>query len=143
LNFPLAPAVIPLALSLGSKFMPQLREGSLMYMPTGFPMMSVEQARDILVKTDGIIMTFPEVQSVLGKSGKFESSTDPAPVEMFETTIVLKPRENWPKALHRRWYSGWRDWIKPVLRAIWQEMRVSTHAEPIATRNEHVQEPGR
>ena len=94
LNFLLIPAVVPLALSLGSEFMPQLREGSLMYMPTGLPMMAVEQARDILVKTDRIIMTFPEVQSVLGKSGKFESSTDPAPIEMFETTIVLKPRES-------------------------------------------------
>ena len=91
LNFLLIPAVVPLALSLGSEFMPQLREGSLMYMPTGLPMMAVEQAREILVKTDGMIMTFPEVQSVLGKSGKFESSTDPAPIEMFETTIVLKP----------------------------------------------------
>src|SRR6266704_2091835 len=85
INFLLVPAVIPLAMSLGSEFMPQLREGSLMYMPTGLPMMSVEQARDVLVKTDGTIMTFPQVQSVLGKSGKFESSTDPAPVEMFET----------------------------------------------------------
>ncbi len=65
-----------------------------MYMPTGLPMMAVEQARDILVKTDRMIMTFPEVQSVLGKSGKFESSTDPAPIEMFETTIVLKPRSS-------------------------------------------------
>src|ERR1700737_2846224 len=106
INFLLVPAVIPLALSLGSEFMPQLREGSLMYMPTGLPMMSVEQARDVLVKTDGIIMTFPEVQSVLGKSGKVESSTDPAPIEMFESTIVLKPRDQWPKASRRRWYSG-------------------------------------
>jgi len=101
-NFLLVPAVVPLALSLGSEFMPQLREGSLMYMPTGLPMMSMEQARDILVKTDGIIRSFPEVRSVLGKSGKFESSTDPAPVEMFETTIVLKPRAEWPTRNHGR-----------------------------------------
>lgn len=142
INFLLVPAVVPLALSLGSEFMPQLREGSLMYMPTGLPMMSVEQARDILVKTDGIIMTFPEVQSVLGKSGKFESSTDPAPVEMFETTIVLKPRENWPRAFHRRWYSGWPDWIKPVFRPIWPETRVATQDELIARMNEKLQVPG-
>ena len=142
LNFLLVPAVIPLALSLGSEFMPQLREGSLMYMPTGLPMMSVEQARDILVKTDGIIMTFPEVQSVLGKSGKFESSTDPAPVEMFETTIVLKPQEDWPRAFHRRWYSGWPDWIKPVFRPFWPEMRVLTQDELIAAMNEKLQIPG-
>ncbi|HEY6930325.1 MAG TPA: CusA/CzcA family heavy metal efflux RND transporter, partial [Thermoanaerobaculia bacterium] len=142
LNFLLIPAVIPLALSLGSEFMPQLREGSLMYMPTGLPMMSVEQAREILVKTDGIIMSFPEVQSVLGKSGKFESSTDPAPVEMFETTIVLKPREEWPKAFHRRWYSGWPGWIKPIFRPFWPEMRVSTQDELIASMNERLQVPG-
>ena len=95
INFLLVPAVIPLAMSLGSEFMPQLREGSLMYMPTGLPMMSVEQARDILVKTDGMIMKFPEVQSVLGKSGKFESSTDPAHVEMFETNNE-EPMKNQP-----------------------------------------------
>jgi len=141
-NFLFIPAVVPLAMSLGSEFMPQLREGSLMYMPTGLPMMSVEQARDVLVKTDGIIMTFPEVQSVLGKSGKFESSTDPAPVEMFETTIVLKPRENWPRSFHRRWYSGWPDWIKPIFRPIWPEMRVPTQDELIATMNEKLQIPG-
>jgi Cu(I)/Ag(I) efflux system membrane protein CusA/SilA len=142
LNFLVVPAVIPLALSFGSEFMPQLREGSLMYMPTGLPMMSMEQARDVLTKTDRIIMTFPEAQSVLGKSGKFESSTDPAPVEMFETTIVLKPRENWPKSLHRRWYSGWPDWIKPVFRPLWPEMRVSTQDELISEMNEKLQIPG-
>jgi Cu(I)/Ag(I) efflux system membrane protein CusA/SilA len=142
LNFLLVPAVIPLALSLGSEFMPQLREGSVMYMPTGLPMMSVEQARDVLVKTDGVIMTFPQVQSVLGKAGKFESSTDPAPVEMFETTIVLKPREQWPKSFHRRWYSGWPIWIKPLFRPIWPEMRVASQDELIAEMNEKLQIPG-
>ena len=120
-NFLLVPAVVPLALSLGSEFMPQLREGSLMYMPTGLPMMSMEQARDVLVRTDGIIRTFPEVRSVLGKSGKFDSSTDPAPVEMFETTIVLKPRADWPKRNHGRAF---------------------TQDELIAAMNEKLQVPG-
>ena len=142
LNFLLVPAVVPLALSLGSEFMPQLREGSLMYMPTGLPMMSVEQARDVLVKTDRVIMSFPEVQSVLGKSGKFDSSTDPAPVEMFETTIVLKAREKWPKSFHKRWYSGFSGWIKPAFRPLWPEMRVSTQDELIAAMNEKLQIPG-
>ncbi len=142
LNFLLIPAVVPLALSLGSEFMPQLREGSLMYMPTGLPMMAVEQAREILVKTDGAIMTFPEVKSVLGKSGKFESSTDPAPVEMFETTIVLKPREDWPRSLHRRWYSGWPGWVKPLFRPVWPEMRARTQDELLAAMNEKLQIPG-
>jgi len=142
LNLLLIPAVLPLALSLGSEFMPQLREGSLMYMPTGLPMMAVEQARDVLVKTDGILMTFPEVQSVLGKSGKFESSTDPAPIEMFETTIVLKPQEQWPRTLHRRWYSDWPAWIKPAFRPIWPETRPRTQDELIAAMNEKLQVPG-
>jgi copper/silver efflux system protein len=141
-NFLFVPAVIPLALSLGSEFMPQLREGSLMYMPTGLPMMSVEQARDVLVKTDGIIRSFPEVQSVMGKSGKVESSTDPAPIEMFETTIVLKPRELWPKSSHPRWYSGWPYWVKPVMRPFWPEMRIATQEELIAAMNAKLQIPG-
>jgi Cu(I)/Ag(I) efflux system membrane protein CusA/SilA len=106
INFLLIPAVVPLALSLGTEFMPPLREGSIMYMPTGLPMMSVEQARDVLMNTDGILREFPEVATVLGKAGKFESSTDPAPMEMFETTIVLKPRDRWPRTFHPRWYSG-------------------------------------
>ena len=142
INFLFVPAVIPLALSLGTEFMPQLREGSIMYMPTGLPMMSVEQARDVLVKTDGMIRTFPEVHSVLGKAGKVESSTDPAPLEMFETTIVLKPREQWPRSFHRRWYSHWPDWTKPILRTLWPEMRVSTQDELIARMNEKLQIPG-
>ena len=141
-NFLLVPAVVPLALSLGSEFMPQLREGSLLYMPTGLPMMSVEQARNVLVTTDGIIRTFPEVHSVFGKAGKFESSTDPAPIEMFETTIVLKPRDQWPRAFHRRWYSGWPGWIKPAFRIVWPEMRVATQDELVAAMNQKLQVPG-
>ena len=142
LNFLLVPAVIPLALSLGSEFMPPLREGSVMYMPTGLPMMSVEQARDVLVRTDGIIRTFPEVQSVLGKAGKVESSTDPAPMEMFETTIVLKPRKQWPKMLHPRWYSRLPGWIKPVFRPVWPEMRPASQEELVTAMNEKLQIPG-
>ncbi len=142
LNFLLVPAVIPLALSLGSEFMPPLREGSLMYMPTGLPMMSMEQAREVLVQTDRIIMTFPEVESVLGKSGKVESSTDPAPIEMFETTIVLKPQESWPKAFHPRWYSGGPDWARSVVGPLWPERRPRTQEELVAAMNEKLQVPG-
>ncbi len=142
LNFLIVPAVVPLALSLGSEFMPPLREGSLMYMPTGLPMMSIEQARDILVRTDGVIRSFPEVASVLGKSGKFESSTDPAPIEMFETTIVLKPRADWPASLHRRWYSEWPEWSRPLFRPLWPERRARTQDELVAALNERLQVPG-
>jgi len=142
LNFLLIPAVIPLALSLGTEFMPPLREGSIMYMPTGLPMMSVEQARDVLIKTDSILREFPEVSSVLGKAGKFESSTDPAPMEMFETTIVLKPRDAWPRAFHPRWYSGGPEVLKPLLRPVWPEARARTPEELVEAMNAKLQVPG-
>jgi Cu(I)/Ag(I) efflux system membrane protein CusA/SilA len=122
--------------------MPQLREGSLLYMPTGLPMMSVEQARNVLVGTDRIIRTFPEVQSVLGKAGKFDSPTDPAPIEMFETTIVLKPRDEWPKTFHRRWYSGLPDGIKPLFQPLWPERSALSQDELVSALNEKLQVPG-
>jgi Cu(I)/Ag(I) efflux system membrane protein CusA/SilA len=142
INFLLIPAVVPLALSLGTEFMPPLREGSIMYMPTGLPMMSVEQARDVLLKTDGILREFPEVSTVLGKAGKFESSTDPAPMEMFETTIVLKPRDRWPRTFRPRWYSGGPGIIKPFLRPIWPEARPRTPEELVEAMNARLQVPG-
>src|SRR5262249_33815554 len=73
---------------------------------------------------------------------KFESSTDPAPVEMFETTIVLKPRDDWPRTFHARWYSGFPRWIKPVFRPVWPETRARTQDELTAAMNEKLQIPG-
>ena len=80
---------------LGSEFMPELDEGDLLYMPTTLPGLSADAARALLQQTDRLIRTVPEVERVFGKAGRAETATDPAPIEMFETTIMLKPREQW------------------------------------------------
>ncbi|MCA9504413.1 MAG: efflux RND transporter permease subunit [Myxococcales bacterium] len=81
---------------LGSEFMPPLYEGDLLYMPTTLPGISVTKAREVLQQTDRIIRAFPEVHHVFGKVGRAETATDPAPLTMIETTITLKPEEEWP-----------------------------------------------
>jgi Cu(I)/Ag(I) efflux system membrane protein CusA/SilA len=90
----LAATVIPLK-RLGSEFMPTLNEGTLMYMPVSVPGMSVTKAAELLQTSDRIIKSFPEVASVFGKAGRAATATDPAPVEMFETIINLKPEDQW------------------------------------------------
>ena len=82
-------------LHLGGEFMPPLDEGDLLYMPSALPGISVGKAAQLLQQTDRLIKTVPEVQSVFGKAGRAESATDPAPMEMFETTIQFKPRSAW------------------------------------------------
>jgi copper/silver efflux system protein len=82
--------------NLGSEFMPPLHEGDLLYMPTTFPGISPTKARELLQQTDKLIRTFPEVQHVFGKIGRAETATDPAPMDMIETTIMLKPEKEWP-----------------------------------------------
>jgi Cu(I)/Ag(I) efflux system membrane protein CusA/SilA len=81
---------------LGSEFMPPLDEGDILYMPTTFPGLSITKAKELLQQTDKILATFPEVESVFGKVGRAETATDPAPLSMIETTVRLKPREDWP-----------------------------------------------
>ncbi len=80
---------------IGSEFMPRLDEGDLLYMPSALPGLSASKAGELLQQTDRLIKTVPEVASVYGKAGRAESATDPAPLEMFETTIQFKPREQW------------------------------------------------
>ncbi|PTY03246.1 CusA/CzcA family heavy metal efflux RND transporter [Opitutaceae bacterium EW11] len=82
--------------SLGSEFMPPLYEGDLLYMPTTFPGISPTKAKEVLQQTDRIIRSFPEVHHVFGKIGRAETATDPAPMDMIETTIMLKPEKEWP-----------------------------------------------
>ncbi|MEW6312655.1 MAG: CusA/CzcA family heavy metal efflux RND transporter [Pseudomonadota bacterium] len=91
----LASAAWPLA-KLGSEFMPPLYEGDLLYMPTTLPGISIDEAANALQITDRLIRQMPEVRRVYGKAGRADSATDPAPLSMFETTILLKPREQWP-----------------------------------------------
>jgi Cu(I)/Ag(I) efflux system membrane protein CusA/SilA len=86
---------IPLTLRLGSQFMPPLYEGSSLYMPTSLPGIGITQATQLLQEQDRIIRTFPEVDSVFGTVGRSDSSTDNAPLDMYDTTIMLKPREQW------------------------------------------------
>jgi Cu(I)/Ag(I) efflux system membrane protein CusA/SilA len=82
--------------NIGSEFMPPLYEGDLLYMPTTFPGISPTKARQVLQTTDRMIHQFPEVQNVFGKIGRAETATDPAPFDMIETTVMLKPEEEWP-----------------------------------------------
>ncbi|MDD5180956.1 MAG: CusA/CzcA family heavy metal efflux RND transporter [Gallionellaceae bacterium] len=88
-------AAWPIA-KLGSEFMPPLNEGDLLYMPTTLPGVSLDEAANILQITDRLIAQMPEVERVFGKAGRADSATDPAPLSMLETTILLKPREQWP-----------------------------------------------
>jgi heavy metal efflux pump (cobalt-zinc-cadmium) len=86
-------------LRIGSEFMPTLNEGTLLYMPSTLPGLSITKAAQILQTQDRIIKSFPEVESVWGKAGRAETATDPAPVEMFETVINLKPQDQWPAGM--------------------------------------------
>ncbi|MCI0531878.1 MAG: CusA/CzcA family heavy metal efflux RND transporter, partial [candidate division Zixibacteria bacterium] len=91
-------SVFPLS-RLGSEFMPPLYEGDLLYMPTTFPGISITKAKQIIQQTDKIIRTFPEVENVFGKIGRAETATDPAPLNMIETIIMLKPQNRWRKGM--------------------------------------------
>ncbi len=114
-------SIFPL-LNLGWEFMPPLDEGSLLYMPTTVPGISVTEAQKILQVQDKIIKSFPEVERVMGKAGRAETATDPAPFSMMETVIVLKPQSEWPK-IHT-WYSDRApDWLKNILRRAWPDHR--------------------
>jgi Cu(I)/Ag(I) efflux system membrane protein CusA/SilA len=108
---------IPVFFSLGSEFMPPLYEESLFYMPSTMPGISIGEAQRVLQVTDRLIKTFPEVDRVLGKAGRAETSTDPAPLSMLETVITLKPRSEWRKV--PTWYSSWSpEWLKPLFRVV-------------------------
>jgi Cu(I)/Ag(I) efflux system membrane protein CusA/SilA len=115
---------IPVFFKLGSEFMPPLDEGTLLYMPTTLPGMSVTEASRLLQVQDRILKGFPEVDRVFGKAGRVESATDPAPYSMMETVIVLKPHLEWPK--RSRWYSSWApNWLQGILRRFWPDHRTT------------------
>src|SRR3974377_265104 len=104
--------------------MPPLDEGTWLYMPSTLPGISVTEAQRLLQIQDRIIRQFPEVQRVLGKAGRAENSTDPAPFPMRETVIVLKPHDEWRHV--DTWYSDWApEWLKPALRRVTSD-RLST-----------------
>ena len=108
---------IPVFLRLGTEFMPRVEEGAILYMPTTMPGISVAQAQRLLQSTDAILKEFPEVDKVLGKAGRAETPTDPAPLSMLETVIVLKPKSEWRHV--PTWYSPWAPaWLQPALRHV-------------------------
>ncbi len=130
---------IPVFLSLGSEFMPPLDEGVILYMPSTMPGISITQAQQLLQTSDGILARFPEVDRVLGKAGRAETSTDPAPLSMLETVIVLKPRSEWRHV--DTWYSSWSpEFAKPLLRHITQDTISST--ELVRLLDESLKVPG-
>ncbi|PYX40982.1 MAG: CusA/CzcA family heavy metal efflux RND transporter [Acidobacteria bacterium] len=130
---------VPLFWKIGSEFMPPLEEGSLLYMPTTMPGISIAEAQRLLQVTDGILKSFPEVDHVLGKTGRADTATDPAPLSMLETVIVLKPHSEWRRA--HVWYSSWApNWMLPVLRHITSDHISET--DLVAQMNEALNIPG-
>jgi copper/silver efflux system protein len=111
---------LPLYFRLGSEFMPPLNEGTILYMPITLPGISVTQASELLQTQDRVLKGFPEVARVFGKAGRADTSTDPAPFSMVETTVVLKPESEWRS--QPRWYSSWAPkWMQPAFRPFWPD----------------------
>ena len=137
--FALVLVTIPVFMKLGSEFMPPLDEGSLLYMPSTMPGISITEAQKLLQVTDRIIKQFPEVDRVLGKAGRAETSTDPAPLSMLETVITLKPQSRWRKT--DTWYSSWApEWAKVIFRHVTPD-----HISPeelVSQMNEALKLPG-
>ncbi len=135
-------ATVPVFLRLGSEFMPPLNEGTILYMPITLPGISVTEADKYLQIQDKLIKRFPEVQSVFGKIGKADTSTDPAPFSMVETTVVLKPESEWRKVTEKRWYSDWApEFLMKQLRKIWPEERPVAWEELITEMDKALQIP--
>ncbi len=123
-------ATVPVFQRLGSEFMPPLDEGSLLVMPTTFPGIAIEDARRALEAQDQVIMSFPEVASVHGKTGRAETATDPAQLDMNESVVILRPHDEWPLRPAQRWYSASApEAMKPLLGLIWPERLRRTLAE--------------
>lgn len=110
---------VPIYFKLGSEFMPPLNEGSILYMPTTLPGISIGEAEKLLRTQDQILKSFPEVARVHGKAGRAETSTDPAPLSMMETVIVLKPEHEWRHV--KRWYSDLPEFFQEPMRHVWRD----------------------
>jgi copper/silver efflux system protein len=130
---------VPVFYHLGSESMPPLDEGAILYMPTTLPGISIRQAEQLLQASDHIIGQFPEVDHVLGKAGRAETATDPAPLSMLETVIILKPRAAWRHVA--TWYSPWApEWAKRVFRHVTPDT-ISTE-ELVSQMNSALRIPG-
>lgn len=136
-------SAIPVYFRLGSEFMPPFNEGTILYMPTSLPTMSITEATRLLQIQDRILKQFPEVRSVHGKAGRADTATDPAPMEMFETVIQLEPESQWRRVPRERWYSGWApESLADLLRRIWPEERPISWEELIREMDDALQMPG-
>ena len=101
LNFAVVPLVVPLALSLGSEFMPPLSEGTVLYMPTSLPGLSPAKGAEVLQLSDRMIRTVPEVKTVISKAGRPEDGTDPKLINMAEFLVDLKPESEWKRGIDK------------------------------------------
>ena len=134
---------VPVYLRLGSEFMPPLNEGSILFMPTSVPGMSITEASRILQTQDKILSQFPEVESVFGKIGRSSTPTDPAPLSMVETTVLLKPTTEWRTVEQQRWYSSWAPQkLKDLLGRVWPEVRPMSWEELVEDMGPQVKFPG-
>jgi Cu(I)/Ag(I) efflux system membrane protein CusA/SilA len=132
-------ATVPVYGRLGSEFMPPLDEGALLYMPSTMPGISIGEAQRLLQATDRIIKRFPEVDRVLGKAGRAETPTDPAPLSMIETVITLRPKSEWRRV--DTWYSSWApEWAKTIFRHVTRDH--ISEEELVGRLNEALQIPG-
>ncbi|MDC0670680.1 efflux RND transporter permease subunit [Nannocystis radixulma] len=136
-------SAIPVFMRLGSEFMPALNEGDILYMPTTFPGLSIEEAKRQLARQDALLAEHPEVERVFGKVGRAETATDPAPLSMVETVVMLRPPEEWPTVTRERWWSGWTpEFMRGPLTRIWPEETPETWDELVAKLSASVQMPG-
>jgi copper/silver efflux system protein len=136
-------SALPVAQKLGSEFMPPLDEGDLLYMPTTFPNIAIEEARQQLRRQDEVLRSFPEVLSVLGKIGRAETPTDPAPLSMVETVVRLRPHTEWRKKHVQRWYSGKvPGFLEPLFEKLAPEEVPMRREDLVAEMNARLQLPG-
>lgn len=136
-------SAIPITLRLGSEFMPVLNEGDILYMPTTLPGLSIEEAKRQLARQDAVLASFPEVARTFGKVGRAETPTDPAPLSMVETVVMLRPQEEWPMVQRTRWHTDWTpDLLDGPLNYLWPEQSPETWDELVAKLGASLQLPG-
>jgi Cu(I)/Ag(I) efflux system membrane protein CusA/SilA len=140
INFLIIPVSLLFLFRLGSEFMPPLYEGTIFYMPITSPGISVTEAGRLLAVQDKILKSFPEVHTVFGKAGRAETSTDPAPFSMMETTVHLRPKEEWRKVEKK--YSSLPEWLRPLVKKILGSHRSITYEELVEEMDQKMQFPG-
>lgn len=139
----IAASCLPIITRLGGEFLPRVDEGDLLFMPTTLPGVSAGDAGVQLARIDRTLARFPEVAQAFGKVGRANTATDPAPFSMAEITIRLKPRAEWPRVFHARWYSNWApSGLKGALRLLWPEQMQETTAELVDKLDAATRTPG-